>query len=47
METLIIKAIYKGDHSMFEKGKEYSIIVTKIENSWIIPCLKKAKNILL
>lgn len=34
METLIIKAIYKGDHSMFEKGKEYSIIVTKIGKGW-------------
>lgn len=34
METLIIKATYKGNHSHFIKGKTYTIILTKIKNGW-------------
>lgn len=34
METLIIKATYKGERTTFEKEKEYSLIVTKIEKGW-------------
>lgn len=34
METLIIKATYKGERTTFETGKEYHVIVTKIEKGW-------------
>lgn len=34
METLIIKAIFKGYHPGFEKNTEYYLILTKIENGW-------------
>jgi len=34
METLIIKATYKGIHEKFRPFIEYHLIITKIEKGW-------------